>query len=403
MLPRLLILPLSLAAIAACGRDSNALADTTGDSSRAVSSSGNSFRDSAAGYIVALLPASMQQPQDPKQGVTPKKDTTRSAKDSASTDSARGDSAKAGSDTASAPALSVKMAPGRPKKDSLALTYVIRKANKHPGWPVKGPAPAEGALLPNKRIIAFYGNPLSKRMGILGQIPPDQMLAKLDTVVKEWEEADPETPVQPALHYIAVVAQAGPGRDGKYRLRMDSSMIEEVYGWAQKRNALLFVDIQAGWSTVAEELPRLMKFLERPDVHLGIDPEFYMQEGVLPGKRIGTLSAKEINYTIDQLSKLVREKGLPPKVLVLHRFTRPMIRGYKDIKLDPNVQVVIHMDGWGAPWLKFDSYKEYVVDEPVQFTGFKLFYRNDTKKGDKLLTAGELVQLRPRPIYIQYQ
>lgn len=401
VLQRLIVLPLSLAAIAACGGDTKALADTTGDTGRAVLTSGNSFRDSAAGYVV--VSATTQQPQ---QGTTPKKDTARAGKDSVSGDSARGDSVKAASDSTVAAPISVKMAPGRPRKDSLALTYVIRKALKHPGWPVKGPAPAEGAILPNKRIIAFYGNPLSKRMGILGELPPDRMLAKLDTVVKEWEEADPETPVQPALHYIAVVAQAGPGRDGKYRLRMDSSMIEEVYGWAQKRNALLFLDIQAGWSTVAEEMPRLMKFLERPDVHFGIDPEFYMhhdREGVLPGKKIGTLTSKEINYAIDQLSKLVKEKGLPPKVLVLHRFTRPMIRGYKDIKIDPNVQVVVHMDGWGAPWLKFDSYKAYVVDEPVQFTGFKLFYKNDTKKGDKLLTAGELVQLKPRPIYIQYQ
>jgi hypothetical protein len=305
-----------------------------------------------------------------------------------------------------APALSVTMAPGRPKKESLALIYVIRKANRTAGWPVRGAAPAPGAILPNKRIIAFYGNPLSKRMGILGEIPPDQMLAKLDGVVKEWEAADPETPVQPALHYISVVAQAGPGRDGKYRLRMDSSKIEEVYGWAKKRDALLFVDIQTGLSTVADEIRPLMRFLERPDVHLGIDPEFHMhydREGVPPGKKIGTLTAKEINHAIDQLSKLVKEKNLPPKVLVIHRFTRPMVRDYKAIKLDPNVQVVIHMDGWGAPWLKFDSYKDYIVDEPVQYTGFKLFYKNDTKRGDKLLTAAELVQLKPRPIYIQYQ
>lgn len=394
-----LLLPLSLLAVAACGRDPKAHADTTSDSLRA--STGTSWRDSVAGYVVAA--ASDQQSSGQDKGT--KKDTARGAKDSVSTDSTRNSSDSASADSTPR-ALSVRMAPGRPKKDSLALTYVLRAAARHPGWPVRGPAPAEGAILPNKRIVAFYGNPLSKRMGILGEIPPDQMLAKLATVVKEWEAADPETPVQPALHFIAVVAQAGPGKDGKYRLRMDSSMIEQVYGWAQQKNALLFLDIQAGQSTVMEELPRLMKFLERPNVHLGIDPEFYMhydREGVAPGKKIGTLTSKEINYVIDQLSKLVAEKNLPPKVLVIHRFTRPMVRSYKQINLDPRVQVVLHMDGWGAPWLKFDSYKDYIVDEPVQFTGFKLFYKNDTKKGDKLLTAAELVQLKPRPIYIQYQ
>jgi hypothetical protein len=392
---KVLVVPMSLLALAACGRDAKARADTR--DSAAGTFSGNTWRDSVAGYVVADTPPPVSRP----------KDSTKARPDSTDgIDSTRRSDSSTASDSVKTPPLSVRMAPGRPKKDSFALTYVLRAANKHPGWPVKGPAAAEGAILPNKRVIAFYGNPLSKRMGILGEIPPDQMLAKLDDVVKEWEKADPDTPVQPALHYIAVVAQDNPGSDGKWRLRMDSAMIERIYGWAQKRDALLFLDIQAGQSTIAEELPRLMKFLERPNVHLGIDPEFYMhhdREGVAPGKKIGTLTSKEINGTIAQLSKLVAEKNLPPKILVIHRFTRPMVRGYKDIKLDPRVQVVMHMDGWGAPWLKFDSYKSYIVDEPVQFTGFKLFYKNDTKKGDKLLTAAELVQLKPRPIYIQYQ
>jgi hypothetical protein len=390
---------MSLLVIAACGGDPRAHADTAADSLKGTS--GMSRRDSAAGYVVET-----SSPNKASQDKGARKDSARSSqKDTLPPDSTRKTADSAKTDSVG-PALSVTMAPGRGKKDSLALIYVLRAANKHRGWPVKGPAPAEGAILPNKRIIAFYGNPLSKRMGILGEIPPDQMLAKLETVAKEWEAADPETPVQPALHFIAVVAQAGPGKDGKYRLRMDSAQIEQIYGWAQRKNALLFLDIQAGQSTVMEELPRLMKFLERPDVHLGIDPEFYMhydKEGVAPGKKIGTLTSKEINYAIDQLAKVVEEKKLPPKVLVIHRFTRPMVRGYREIKLDPRVQVVLHMDGWGAPWLKFDSYKDYVLDEPVQFTGFKLFYKNDTKKGDKLLTAAELVQLKPRPIYVQYQ
>src|SRR6185503_20604375 len=99
---------------------------------------------------------------------------------------------------------------------------------------------------------------------------------------------------------------------------------------------LLFLDVQAGFSTVEEELPRLMKFLERPNVHLGLDPEFYMhynREGVPPGQKIGTLSAKEINYAIRQLAELSEKKGIPPKILTVHRFTRPMIQNYKDIKL----------------------------------------------------------------------
>ena len=156
---------------------------------------------------------------------------------------------------------------------------------EEPVWPVKSPDPLPGAILPAKRIVAFYGNPLSKRMGILGELPPDDMLAKLDREVAAWNAADPSTPVQPALHLIAVVASDAPGPSGKYRTRMDSALIEQVYGWAQRRNALLFLDLQVGQGTLQEELPRLAKFLKRPDVHLGIDPEFSMKHGEKPGRR----------------------------------------------------------------------------------------------------------------------
>ena len=70
-------------------------------------------------------------------------------------------------------------------------------------------------MLPAKRIVAFYGNPLSKGMGILGALPPDEMLAKLDKEVAAWNAADPDHPVQPALHLITVVAQDSPGHGGQ--------------------------------------------------------------------------------------------------------------------------------------------------------------------------------------------
>jgi hypothetical protein len=43
------------------------------------------------------------------------------------------------------------------------------------------------------------------------------------------------------------------------------------------------------------------------------------------------------------------------------------------------------------------------VNHPVQYTGFKLFYHNDTKAGDALLTPKEVLQLKPKLSYIQYQ
>jgi hypothetical protein len=295
---------------------------------------------------------------------------------------------------------------GRRQSDSISLVAAIRNGLRHPGWPVAGPQPLPGAILPQERIVAFYGNPLSTRMGILGALPRDKMLARLDEIVAQWREADSATPVRPALHLIAVVAQEKPGRDSLYRLRMDTTLIQRVYGWAQAKQAILILDIQAGRSTIQKELPRLLPWLARPEVHLGIDPEFYMhynRAGKTPGSRIGTLDAAEVNYAVAELAKLVTQYHLPPKVLVIHRFTLNMLQNAAKIRLDPRVQVVINMDGWGEPWLKFDTYATSEVAEPVQFTGFKLFFHNDTKKGDQLLTPREVLALRPRPMYIQYQ
>ncbi len=271
------------------------------------------------------------------------------------------------------------------------------------GWPVEGPAALPGAILPNRRIIAYYGNPLSKRMGALGEFEPQDMLQRLENEVKKWQAADPATPVQPALHLIAVVAQGDAGPSGKYRTIMRDTMVEMVYGWAKSKNAIMFIDIQTGHSSIRELLPRFEHFLKRPDVHLGVDPEFMMKTGHKPGAKIGTMDAADINYASGYLAELVRKYNLPPKVLVIHRFTRNGVTNYRQIKLRPEVQIVIHMDGWGAPWLKRDSYKDYVVSEPVQYTGFKLFYHNDTKKGDPLMSPTDLLKLEPKPLYIQYQ
>jgi hypothetical protein len=272
------------------------------------------------------------------------------------------------------------------------------------GWPVSCPAPLPGSILPGKRIVAYYGNPLSKKMGALGEYPKDEMLRRLKGEVARWQAADPATPVQPALHLIAVVAQGAPGKEGKYRMIVPDKIVTQVYEWAKEAGAILFIDIQTGHDDIRTVLPHFEWILKNPDVHLGIDPEFNLiKSGKKPGTKIGTYDAADINYASGYLQGLVRKYKLPPKVFTVHRFTQGGVTNAKDIKLRPEVQLVMNMDGWGAPWLKRDSYKAYVVAEPVQYTGFKLFYHNDTKKGDPLLTPQEVLKLNPKPLYIQYQ
>lgn len=272
-------------------------------------------------------------------------------------------------------------------------------------WPVDDqPIPLAGSILPQKRIIAYYGNLYSPRMGILGEYAPKEMLDRLDQEIEKWNQVDSAREAIPALHYIAVVAQGSAGNDGKYRNRMPDNQIDSVLSIAKMRDALVFLDIQVALSTIQEELPHLEKYLKLPHVHLGIDPEFSMKDGSKPGRKIGHFTAADINYASEYLANLVQEHDLPPKVFIVHRFTQGMVRNYKDIQLRPEVQTVIHMDGWGPPALKKDTYKRYVYKEPVEFTGFKIFYKNDIKQApNRLLTPAELMELKPIPVYIQYQ
>lgn len=271
-------------------------------------------------------------------------------------------------------------------------------------WPAIAPYPLAGALLPYNRIIAFYGNLYSKKMGILGELPKAEMLKKLQGEVANWQAADSTLKTIPALHYVAVTAQGAPGKDSRHRLRMPFSQIDTIISWAKEINALVFVDIQVGHSSVKDEVPPLEQYLKLPNVHLGIDPEFSMKNGERPGSKIGTFTAEDINDAIDFLAAVVRKNNLPPKVLVVHRFTQGMVTGFERIKKLPEVQIVMDMDGFGDKILKRSTYLRYIYKEPVQFTGFKLFYKNDTKPNTSgMYTPEELVKFTPKPIYIQYQ
>lgn len=286
----------------------------------------------------------------------------------------------------------------------LAGTTTASTTEPQPLWPVRRVYPNVGALLPFNRIVAYYGNFYSKGMGVLGEYPEEVMLEKLKAASAEWEAADPSTPVIPAIHYIVVTAQAASGKDGKYRARMPDDQIDRALKLAEQVHGVVFLDFQVGLSTLQQELPQYEAYLSMPNVHLGIDPEFSMKTGTPPGRVIGTFDAADVNWAAQYLAGLVKAHDLPPKVLIVHRFTEDMVTKYRQITPLPEVQIVMDMDGWGSWMRKTNTYNTVINPEPVQFTGFKLFYKNDLKEvPPRMMTPQEVLSLTPAPIYIQYQ
>jgi hypothetical protein len=139
--------------------------------------------------------------------------------------------------------------------------------------------------------------------------------------------------------------------------------------------------------------------LKRPNVHLALDPEFAMPRGQVPGQRVGTMDATAINGAQRILADLVETERLPPKLLVVHRFTEEMVTSHQKIATDPRVQVVMVMDGFGTPALKSAQYGTLIAEQRVQYTGFKLFYRHD----EPLMTPEQVLLLEPPPDLVIYQ
>ena len=263
-----------------------------------------------------------------------------------------------------------------------------------------GVGDATNGPLVDHRLVSYYGHPWSAQMGVLGEYQdPQQMVDALKEQAAAYTAADPDLPAIPTIELIASVAQPTPGPDGLYLNRTPPEVIEEYAQLAKANDVLLLLDVQIGYSTVAAEVEALRPFLERPYVHLAIDPEYDMAPGEVPGQQFGSTPAWEIKDAAETLSTIVQQNELPPKVMVIHQFRYDMIENKAAITPTPNVQTVLHADGFGAPATKINKYNLLVRDEPIQYGGFKLFYSQDVP----LMSPEEVLSLNPPPAVVSYQ
>jgi hypothetical protein len=258
---------------------------------------------------------------------------------------------------------------------------------------------ASGGLLPGHRILTYYGHPHDPNMGILGEYDKEEVLQLLRAEAARYEAADPTRPVIPAFEVIATVAQGWPATDGTYLLDTDLETLIEYADFAETHGMLMFLDLQIGRNTVPAEIAKVRSLLERPHIHLALDPEFAIADGQVPGTHIGELTAEQIRGAQETLSGIVRDYGLPPKILVVHQFREDMILGKERLSPVPGVQLVIESDGFGAPGLKAEVYNILIRNNETEFSGIKHFYRQDVP----LMTAADTLALEPAPLLVIYQ
>ncbi len=280
---------------------------------------------------------------------------------------------------------------------AMLATAVVTTAVAYPLDP-SGLRQTTRSVLASNLLVTWYGNPNDGRMGVLGQFSGADLAARLQRQADAYAGLTDKS-VLPAYELIAVVAQGSAGEDGKWRRREYTEIIDSMLQQARDNGFKLILDVQVGHSTVEEELEWLRPYLEQPDVYLALDPEFDMWRGQTPGLEIGHTVASEVNYALDLLTEIINQNNLPPKVLILHQFTLNMLPDKENIGGSPVVDLVLDMDGFGAQWLKLDSYRMVMDQKRLEFAGIKLFYDQDPG----MFTPAEVMGLDPVPSVVIYQ
>jgi hypothetical protein len=252
-------------------------------------------------------------------------------------------------------------------------------------------------LFPRYRIVGFYGAPQDDALGALGIGSPEKMAARLRKQARPYRGGG--RLLLPAFELIATVASGAPGDDGSYSYRQPAATIDRYLQAARKEKALLVLDVQPGRANFLGEVKRLRPWLEQPDVSLALDPEWRVGPGQIPGKVIGTVSAGEVNRVTRYVRRIVRQKKLPQKLLLIHQFTDDMVPDKQSLLRPRELAVTINVDGFGGQPDKIAKYTEFASGARGFHHGFKLFYEEDTN----LLTPKQVQRLRPRPEVVVYE
>ena len=252
------------------------------------------------------------------------------------------------------------------------------------------------SVLPEHRVVAFYGAPQSNELGVLGIGEPDRAARRLARQAKPY--GTKQRPALPALELITVIANADAGDDGMYRARQEDAVIGRYLRAARRAKALLLLDIQPGRADFFTETTRLERWLKEPDVGLALDPEWRVREGEVPGQVIGHVEAREVNATCAWLAKLVAQEKLPEKLVVIHQFTEDMV-DETALKARDGLAIVLNADGFGGRAVKRAKYHAFTREEHGFYPGFKLFYEED----ENLMSPRSVLRLKPPPDFVVYE
>lgn len=287
--------------------------------------------------------------------------------------------------------------PGQRRKCFAPDECVVIEIGKRPATAKPS---VEGSILESCQIVAFYGQPNTYKMGVLGEYPIEELVPKLLELTAQYDALNGEKCIIPAFHIVFGTVWPG----GEIGILGEAKLMEYI-NYAEKHGMLIILDHQLGKYEVTEAVAKMLPYLKFKSVHLAIDPEWHTDK---PAIEIGHVTGEEINAAQALIQAYLEENGIPgKKILIVHQFTPVMIRNREAIRTDfSRIDLVHDADGFGSPAVKRGEYAYNAKAENMPLKGFKLFFQRPWRNwgyDNPLLTPAEVLALEPKPVLIIYQ
>ena len=255
------------------------------------------------------------------------------------------------------------------------------------------------SILLNNDILAYYGHPRSRVMGILGRYPMEELYRQLTVTAGNYEAISGGRGIKKAFYIIygTVWPQGAIGY-------ISNELLTQWIEFALEHDMLVFIDHQIGRFDPVESVRKLYPWLRYPNVHLAFDPEWRTPR---PMQEIGHVTAAEINRIQQEMQDYMYANDIPgERLLIVHQFNWRMIRNRENVRADfQRVRLVHCISGIGTPQMKRDTYAYGARATNIPIKGFKLWYdfglSGHTDR--PLMTPAQVYALEPRPQVIMYQ
>ena len=256
------------------------------------------------------------------------------------------------------------------------------------------------SLLLNNDILAYYGHPNSRNMGILGRYTMDELNTMLDELAEEYKAVSGGRGIIKAFYIIFGTVWP----EGEIGI-INSNTLTRYIEFGLENDILVFIDHQIGRYDPVDSLKRMLPWLRYPNVHLALDPEWRTSR---PMREFGHITGEEINVAQQTMENYIIDNNLPgERFLVIHQFHYSMIRNRGEVRSDFNRVRLVHcMDGIGRPSVKRDTYDFNALATNMPIKSFKLFYNFGIPGAgfdNPIMTPKEVFELSPRPYIIMYQ